>query len=709
MTDYLTTMQRSEMAAALVLRRIMGERAREFSFQAIELTEQRDRYEYEAANGQVLVKGSSSVAMLRGAYDYLRQYTHSGVFWSGKHMVLPSCLPDAAPVRITTPYMYRYCFNVVTYGYTMPYWNWERWEVELDWMALHGINMPLALLANESISARVWKQLGLRDADLDNYFTGPAHLPWHRMGNINGHDGPLPQSWLEEQVVLQHRVLNRMRELGMEPIVPAFAGFVPKALNRLHPKIELHELSWGDFPKEKHTFLLSANTPLFTEIGKLFVKEWEKEFGKFRYYLADAFNEMALPETGRPDTEMLAEYGHAIYQSLAAGNPDAIWVMQGWMFGYQRDIWNKDTVNALLSRVPDDRMLILDLACDYNGVFWRNGANWELFNGFYNKPWIYSVVPTMGGKTVYTGVLEFYAQDPIRALHSPQKGQLIGFGFAPEGIENNEVIYELLADMAWSKSPIPLDSWIEQYCLCRYGAYPEALKKAWSLLQQSCYGTFTDLPRFGWQMNDCWRGTVNNDPRFFQAVELFLSCAERLDREPLYRADAIEMASIFLGLKAEEWFGFAQKAHTVSALEIRDGAAARGLQILSDIDRLLESHPLHRLQRWIDFARAHGIDETQKNFYESNARRIVTVWGPPFNDYAARMWSGLIRDFYRERLARYFEALQTGQTFDRGAWEENWVRRSGVSTITPFDRPLAAAQSLIRVAALEALPELSEL
>lgn len=26
----------------------------------------------------------------------------------------------------------------------MAFWDWERWEQEIDWMALQGINLPLA-------------------------------------------------------------------------------------------------------------------------------------------------------------------------------------------------------------------------------------------------------------------------------------------------------------------------------------------------------------------------------------------------------------------------------------------------------------------------------------------------------------------------------------------------------------------------------------
>lgn len=100
-------------------------------------------------------------------------------------------------------------------------------------MALHGIDMPLALVANEAISARVWKKLGLTDREIADYFVGPAHFPWMRMGNISGIDGPLPLEWHEGQLELQHKILDRMKSLGMKPVCPGFAGFLPKSMKRI--------------------------------------------------------------------------------------------------------------------------------------------------------------------------------------------------------------------------------------------------------------------------------------------------------------------------------------------------------------------------------------------------------------------------------------------------------------------------------------------
>lgn len=57
-------------------------------------------------------------------------------------------------------------------GYSMPYWDWERWEKEIDWMAVHGINMPLALVGYEGIMYRVWKKWDLRMMKLISILSG---------------------------------------------------------------------------------------------------------------------------------------------------------------------------------------------------------------------------------------------------------------------------------------------------------------------------------------------------------------------------------------------------------------------------------------------------------------------------------------------------------------------------------------------------------
>lgn len=177
-----------------------------------------DQFEIDVKNGKLEVKGSSGVALCRGFYHWVKLQNTGICSWSGNRFENPGKRIDDMKLRIISPFQDHYYFNVVTYGYTMPYWDWERWEKEIDWMALHGIDMPLTLVANEAIMARVWRKIGFSEQEIEDSFVGPAHLPWMRMGNISEVDRPLPNAWHKEQIKLQHKILDRMRALGMKPI-----------------------------------------------------------------------------------------------------------------------------------------------------------------------------------------------------------------------------------------------------------------------------------------------------------------------------------------------------------------------------------------------------------------------------------------------------------------------------------------------------------
>ena len=86
------------------------------------------------------------------------------------------------------------------------------------------------------------------------------------MGNVEGWGGPLPNpSWYAAQQTLQQQILFQMRRFGMVPVLPGFAGHVPKAIVKLYPTAKISELSaWGHFsPPYCCTYFLDPQDPLF--------------------------------------------------------------------------------------------------------------------------------------------------------------------------------------------------------------------------------------------------------------------------------------------------------------------------------------------------------------------------------------------------------------------------------------------------------------
>jgi alpha-N-acetylglucosaminidase len=674
-------------AAEGVLGRQLGSAAASFRLSLLPAAaDGHDLYEIEAPGGIVHIAGSNAVAICRGAYNYLRQQCGAMITWSGSHLNLPAPLPALAKTQVRCPYRHVQYLNPCTYGYTMAFWDWARWERELDWMALHGINMPLAMEGQEWVWQQVWRSFGLEQSELDEFSTGPAHLPWHRMGNINNFNGPLPQHWIDQRRLLQRKILDRMRALGMEPVAPAFAGFVPQGFLRVHPEAESFTLLWlpkefPAIPRSTRTFILHPRQEEFyREIGRRFIEAYKAEYGEVAYYLADTFNELSVPVSEDHRYEDLERFGRTVYAGIQAGDPNGTWVMQGWLFVYD-PFWDARSVEALLRGVPNERMLIIDYANDLTPGLRDKylPGPWKRDEAFFGKQWINGMAHTFGGNNNVKGNLALIASEPAEVLASPKKGNLVGWGMCPEGIETNEVVYELMTDAGWQPDAIDLAVWIPNYCRARYGECPPAIEQAWTLLLRSAYSAHIWMTKQAWQGEPSLSPTaasVDAGPVFAQATALFFSCAEALGTGQLYRNDLIEFAAQTAGGYVDAQLALATQAIRSKELATAKLHAAHALTMLGQMDALMNLRADRRLETWVNAARAHAASSAEAAFYDENARRLITTWGwPELSDYASRVWSGLIRDYYAARWQAWFEHQFTGAEFSLDIWQQAWLSR----------------------------------
>lgn len=669
-------------------------------------------YAISVSRGVLTVEGTSPVAICKGFHDYILAHGYGVNTWSGSRLDLPGDLPDEKRVVTESPYEHHLFFNVCTFGYTMPFWGWNEWEKMLDWLALHGFDMPLSPTGSDAIMARTWSKMGLSDEEIAWYFTSPVHFPWMRMGNMSHSEGPLSKDWMESQVALEHQILAREKALGMTPVFQGFAGFVPPAYEQ-HFGTKLTRTDWRHYREEDCNFMLSPEDSMFAVTGTEYIKEWEKEFGKGEFYLIDSFNEMAVPFEDKE--AMLSRYGEVIYSSLAAANPDAVWVMQGWMLGYQRDIWNYDALAALGSKVPENKLMVIDLGVDFNKYIWKNSFNWDHFKGFADMPWIWSTVPNFGGRNAVLGQLEFYLNGHLEALSSPNKGKLKGFGTSPEGLENNEILYEIISAAGWKSGRTDLMDFLSNYTAARYGCGRETFEQFWRELLKSSYGVFSQERSYLWQRVPPRRkpSELNTNEHYDEAIRCFMQ-ADPEDKT-LYEDDVLMYAALYLGSKGEEAMEKMYACFDEGRLE--DGAEYADLccEILLQADRLLESHSLYRVQRWIDLARASGTSEPEKDKFELDAKRLISTWGGTgLDDYAGRVWSGLLRDYYVPRIHYYVDCRKAGMTDEEirktpditpdNLYPQDIIKAKmrtgfpvtpGLSPCEPFDDPIAMAKELV--------------
>ena len=141
-----------------------------------------------------MIRGNTGVSMAMGLNWYLKHDCHCHVSWCGNQLELPDKLPVVEPkVRRVSWAKHRYFLNYCCFGYSLPWWDWAQWERLIDWMALNGVNAPLAVTGQEAVWQAVGKRLELTDAQMRTFLAGPPYLPFGWMGCLDGWGGPLPQ------------------------------------------------------------------------------------------------------------------------------------------------------------------------------------------------------------------------------------------------------------------------------------------------------------------------------------------------------------------------------------------------------------------------------------------------------------------------------------------------------------------------------------
>ena len=694
--------EKDVVAMQSMVKRLIPAYAENFQFRKIKPIDGKDCFRLDASDPRkIIISGNNANSMAMGLNHYLRYYCLTTISWYADIPVeMPETLPAVEkPIQIEAKVDRRFFLNYCTYGYTMPFWQWKDWERLIDWMALNGINMPLAITGQEAVWYKVWKKIGLTDEEIRSYFTGPTYLPWHRMANIDGWNGPLPMHWLDSQVELQKKILTRERELNMKPVLPAFAGHVPGALKRIFPEANIQNLGkWAGFAEEYRCHFLNPEEALFATIQKQYIKEQTRLFGTDHIYGVDPFNEVDPPSW---EPEYLSKVSADMYHTLTAADPKAEWMQMTWMFYFDRKDWTAPRVKAMLTGVPQGKMVLLDYHCE-------NVELWKTIEHFHGQPYIWCYLGNFGGNTTLTGNVK---ESGVRLDNTLINGgsNFKGIGSTLEGLDVMQFPYEYIFEKAWTLNTDDR-SWLNALADRHTGVTSEPVREAWDILFNQVYvqvpRTLAVLPNHRPVMNKPNNRTSINYPNtaLLQAWQKLLQAPD-CNRDAL-RLDIITVGRQLLGnyfLTVKDDFDRMYEAKDLPALKAR---AAEMREILNDLERLNAFHSRCSLDKWISDARKYGNTPELKNYYEKNARNLITTWGGRLNDYASRTWAGLIKDYYSKRWDMYLDAVvaavENNREFDQEKldgefrlFEDSWVSSTRPVEVTPEGDLLIYARFLL--------------
>lgn len=665
-----------------------------------------DFFELDQQGDKVVIRGNSYVSIATGLNWYLKYYAGVQLSWNGMTARLPDALP-AVPQkeRHETEMAYRYDFNYCTHSYTMAFWDWKRWEQEIDWMALHGINLPLAIVGTDVVWYNVLAKLGYTKDEINEFIAGPAFQGWWLMNNLEGWGGPNPDNWYKQRETLQKKIVKRMREYGIHPVLPGYSGMVP---HNAKDHLGLNVSDPGLWCGYRRPAFLQPTDPRFSEIADLYYKEMTRLYGKANFYSMDPFH-----EGGNVAGVDLNAAGQAIWKAMKKANPKAVWVAQAWQANPRQ---------KMIENLPAGDLIVLDLFAESRPQWGDPASTWYRKEGFGKHDWLYCMLLNYGGNVGLHGKMKHVIDEFYKAKSSPFGKTLKGVGMTMEGSENNPVMFELLCELPWRSSLFDKDEWLKGYTTARYGKADAAVQEAWKLLSNTIYNCPAENTQQGthesvfcarpghrvYEVSSWSEMKKYYEPEdVIRAAGLLLSAADRFQGNNNFEYDLVDIMRQAVAEKGRLVYPILTAAYKAGEKELFAASARRFLDLILLQDRLLATRPEFKVGKWIENARNLGLTPEEQDLYEWNARVQITTWGNRtaadeggLRDYAHKEWNGLLRDFYYNRWEIWIDqqmAQLSGtpvKEIDFYAIEEPWTRQTNPYSAQPEGNVIKVAKEV---------------
>ena len=662
------------------------------------------------------VKGNSVLAITTGINWYLNHYAHINISWSQlnvddiENYDFP--LPEKEEIHVCDA-DYRYYLNYCTFSYSMSVWTWERWEQEIDWMALHGINMPLQIVGLDVVWMRLLTEhYGYTFDEANEFIAGPCFQAWWGMNNLEGWGGKNPDWWYNRQTTLARKICDRMRELGIQPVLPGFSGMVPSDFT---DKTGISSNSQGEWCGFKRPHILNPNTEDFKIMAARYYKILEEVMGTSTYYSMDPFHEGANTN----GIDVPAAY-KAIADAMYEANDDIDekWVIQYWQ-------WNADQYHVL-DQVKKGDLIILDL-------FSTAHTHFQEYKGHEA---VYCMLPNFGGRSGFmgrfNGVIEGYFEN--KKMHHNIKG----IGATPESIGSVPVLYDILFELPWHETKPDAKEWMRNYTISRYGVESTLAQGAWELLRNSALNCETALqgpheavtcarPSLNVDRVSSWGGTEI----FYDAKDVAEAARKLLEADLEGENYYYDLVDVWRQAMTDKAYYLLKEISSLYQMpELVEGMTSNNListdsitggisdsltfikkrdeflKLINDLDRLLNTNKHFMLGTWTEMARAiadevEGTTESDRDWLElNNARTLITTWGDEVNanqgglrDYSYRQWGGMMKDFYLPRWQYFFNNNMASPPEGWFEMERKWALDK---SLRYSDKPQGNTKDVIR-------------
>ncbi len=615
-----------------------------------------DTYEIYADEKKIVLAGNSNLSLAMAYYRYLNEYCNIAITDGDYDIsyIATTPLPENK-ITHTVKQKIRARMSYEFFSLEGNYWGFDRWEKEIDFMAMHGINTALQPVGFDGVLYRTICDMGMPDKFAAEYSSGPAFLMRQLTGNIAATNSVNSKDYFERKIYIGKSITEREKELGITPVFPAILPSVPFSLRKKYIKMEIFKAPmWHNFPP---IFFMKPENGFFSVFNKKFLTMQKNLLGETDSFIVEPLYDVDqkgynahLVALGKALDETLGEFDeNAIcYTHLSSINPD------------------------FFKAISSDRFIIINDSDEMSPAF------------LSDKKHLIAIKGNSYGRTALCGNIDKISRCPYAEA---KDSSLLGTSLEIDTFRENPMYCAVALKAATADEAFDADEFIKSFAANRYrtdGFSDEMIKlKNLCYTSDECAGSIICARPSTRLKHTAPYDTLERKYDFRKLYETAKTIAESdIRKNDKMRLD---LASIVRQFLSELAYPVYQTATTFfKEKSVRDFEQCSNLfiEICEDMDRLLKTNESTNLVTKFEEAHMLGNNKDELQAIDINFLMYHTVWGPLdrsiLYDTAWCEWGGMVKDFYAQRWFMYFRTL--------AAYFDNPKKLKDFSKKQPLDR-----------------------
>lgn len=627
-----------------------------FIVRRIETESEHDYYEIYSEVKKVVLAGNSNLSIAMAYYRYLNEFCNV-LITSGDYdisYIATTPLPEEK-ITYTAKQKIRARTSYEMFSLEGNYWGFDRWEKEIDFMAMHGINTALQPVGFDGVLYRTLRDIGMDEKLCAEFSSGPAFLMRQLTGNVAAMNSVNSPEYLERKIYIGKKITEREKHMGITPIFPAMIPSVPFSLRKKYIKMDIFKAPmWYNFPP---IFYIKPENAFFEIFNQKFLKFQKELLGETSSYIIEPLFDVNT----KGYNSHLASLGKALVNLLSEFDENAVCYTH--LSAINEEFFKKTSA---------ERFIIINDSDEPNPEFLRDKKHLVAIKG--NKY----------GRTGLCGDIEKISRSPYA---SSKAENLLGSAVELDTFSENPMFCAAVLESIKTDEAFDADSFVNDFAKKRYRT--DKFNNEIINLKNLCYNT-----------DDCAGSIICARPSTrLKHTAPYDTIERKYDFKDIYniakniietdaskndkmRLDIVSLVRQFLSEFAYPVYLTATEFFKEENVHDYEQASNLFLEICEDMDRILKTQESTNLSTIYEKSHELGNNKEELQAIDLNFLMYHTIWGPVdlsiIYDTAWTEIGGMVKDFYAQRWFMYFRAL--------AAYFDNPKKLKDFSKKQPLDR-----------------------